>query len=103
MREYLDEESVIQFLLKSFRQGEWKFNLPAIKENYESIIGWETVPAWDKPVLLIPGGNSLMCKPNIEKRLPHSSQMRKHGSSRMQGIGFMQRNQIMYLEPYTVS
>ncbi|EMU9121274.1 esterase [Providencia stuartii] len=58
MREYLDEESVIQFLLKSFRQGEWKFNLPAIKENYESIIGWETVPAWDKPVLLIPGGNS---------------------------------------------
>ncbi|WP_272687517.1 alpha/beta fold hydrolase [Providencia sp. PROV149] len=58
MREYLDEDSVIQFLLKSFRQGEWKFNLPAIKDDYESIIGWKTVPTWDKPVLLIPGGNS---------------------------------------------
>ncbi|MEQ4620523.1 alpha/beta fold hydrolase [Providencia vermicola] len=58
MREYLDENSVIQFLLKSFRQGEWKFNLPAIKDDYESIIGWKTVPTWDKPVLLIPGGNS---------------------------------------------
>lgn len=58
MREYLGKDSVIQFLLKSFRQGEWKFNLPAIKDDYESIIGWKTVPTWDKPVLLIPGGNS---------------------------------------------
>lgn len=58
MRSYLKEDGVIQFLLKSFQQGQWKFNLPAIKENYELMIGWETVPKWDKPVLLIPGGNS---------------------------------------------
>ncbi|MEQ4777473.1 esterase [Providencia huaxiensis] len=58
MRDYINEDGVIQFLLKSFKQGEWKFNLPALKTNYESIIGWEIVPAWDKPVLLIPGGNS---------------------------------------------
>ncbi|MCW2258367.1 esterase [Providencia alcalifaciens] len=58
MREYLEEDGIIQFLLKSFRQGEWKFNLPIIKDNYELIIGWETVPVWNKPVLLIPGGNS---------------------------------------------
>ena len=58
MRDYINEDGVIQFLLKSFKQGEWKFNLPALKANYESIIGWEIVPAWNKPVLLIPGGNS---------------------------------------------
>ncbi|MTC72254.1 alpha/beta fold hydrolase [Providencia sp. wls1914] len=58
MREFIPEEGVIQFLLKSFKQGEWKFNLSAIKANYEKIIGWKTVPKWDKPVLLIPGGNS---------------------------------------------
>ncbi|MDD9339679.1 MAG: esterase [Providencia heimbachae] len=58
MQEYINEDGVIQFLLKSFRQGEWKFNIPALKNNYEQIIGWETLPAWDKPVLLIPGGNS---------------------------------------------
>lgn len=58
MRNTINEDGVISFLLKSFKQGEWKFNLPALKSNYEKIIGWETVPAWDKPVLLIPGGNS---------------------------------------------
>ncbi|EPL9572425.1 esterase [Providencia rettgeri] len=58
MRNEINEEGVIQFLLKSFKQGEWKFNIPALKANYENIIGWKTVPVWDKPVLLIPGGNS---------------------------------------------
>ncbi|MTC61653.1 alpha/beta fold hydrolase [Providencia rustigianii] len=58
MREFIPEDGVIQFLLKSFRQGEWKFNLPSLKANYEKIIGWKTVPAWNNPVLLIPGGNS---------------------------------------------
>ncbi len=41
MRDYINEDGVIQFLLKSFKQGEWKFNIPALKANYESIIGWE--------------------------------------------------------------
>lgn len=58
MRNTINEDGVIQFLLKSFKQGEWKFNLPALKANYEDIIGWQTVPTWNKPVLLIPGGNS---------------------------------------------
>ncbi|MDV5225299.1 alpha/beta fold hydrolase [Providencia manganoxydans] len=69
MREYLNEDGVIQFLLKSFRQGEWKFNLPAIKENYELIIGWKSVPTWDKPVLLIPGGNSPYVKAEYREQI----------------------------------
>ncbi|CAM3160411.1 putative enzyme with alpha/beta-Hydrolase domain [Xenorhabdus nematophila ATCC 19061] len=58
MRQDIREEGVIQFLLKSFRQGEWKFNLPVLQQEYEKIISWETIPAWHKPVLFIRGGNS---------------------------------------------
>ncbi|VXC57297.1 putative esterase [Enterobacterales bacterium 8AC] len=58
MREYLDEEGVIQFLLKSFNSGTWRFNLPALIAQYENIIGWQEVPAWPHPTLFIRGGLS---------------------------------------------
>lgn len=58
MREYLHEEGVIQFLLKSFVDGEWRFNVPVLWDQYPHIVGWETIPAWDHPALFIPGGNS---------------------------------------------
>lgn len=58
MREHLHEEGVIQFLLKSYVDGEWRFNVPVLWEQYPHIVGWETIPAWDHPALFIPGGNS---------------------------------------------
>ncbi|MEX3018871.1 esterase [Kluyvera sp. STS39-E] len=58
MRDYLKEEGVIQFLLKSFVDGAWRFNVPVLWEQYPHIVGWETIPAWDHPALFIPGGNS---------------------------------------------
>ncbi|MDC9604521.1 esterase [Xenorhabdus griffiniae] len=58
MRQDIQEEGVIPFLLKSFHQGEWKFNLPVLQKEYEKIIGWETIPAWHNPALFIRGGNS---------------------------------------------
>ena len=58
MREQIPEEGVIQFLLKSFASGEWRFNVPALWDQYSHILGWETVPAWDHPALFIRGGNS---------------------------------------------
>lgn len=58
MREYLKEEGVIQFLLKSFVDGDWRFNVPVLWDAYPNIVGWEPVPAWDRPALFIPGGNS---------------------------------------------
>ncbi|MDR0218803.1 MAG: esterase [Enterobacteriaceae bacterium] len=58
MQQDIQEDGVIPFLLKSFQQGEWKFNLPVLQKEYEKIIGWETVPAWHKPALFIRGGNS---------------------------------------------
>ena len=77
MRDYIHEDGVIQFLLKSFKQGgSWKFNLPAIKANYEKIISWDTVPLWDKPILLIPGGNSPYVQPEYKEQIaaqfPHA-------------------------------
>ena len=58
MRGLLDEEGVIQFLLKSFQQGEWRFNVPVLWDNYTTISGWQPVPAWNHPALFIRGGDS---------------------------------------------
>ncbi|EIN8656511.1 TPA: esterase [Citrobacter freundii] len=58
MRQHLQEEGIIQFLLKSFVDGEWRFNVPVLWDQYPHIVGWETIPAWEHPALFIPGGNS---------------------------------------------
>ncbi|MHA0984820.1 esterase [Kosakonia cowanii] len=58
MREQLNEEGVVQFLLKSFIDGEWRFNVPVLWDQYANIVGWEKIPAWDKPALFVCGGNS---------------------------------------------
>lgn len=58
MREHLDEEGIVQFLLKSFVDGQWRFNVPVLWDQYNNIVGWETVPAWPHPTLFIRGGNS---------------------------------------------
>ena len=58
MREYLKEEMVIQFLLKSFSKGKWLFNVNALYENYAEILSWENIETWHKPALFIRGGNS---------------------------------------------
>ena len=58
MREHIKEEGVIQFLLKSFAEGEWKFNVPVLWQQYEQIVGWQVIPAWNHPALFIRGGTS---------------------------------------------
>nr|MBA2815223.1 LexA regulated protein [Candidatus Pantoea persica] len=58
MQALIKEEGVIQFILKSFNEGEWRFNVPALWENYATISGWEAVPAWPHPALFIRGGDS---------------------------------------------
>ena len=64
MQRDIDEPGVIQFLLKSFSQGSWKFNVPVLEAQYNTILGWEPVPSWAHPVLFISGSNS----PYIEER-----------------------------------
>lgn len=58
MRQYLAEEAVIQFLLKSFVAGEWRFNVPVLWDQYANINGWQPLPPWPQPTLFITGGLS---------------------------------------------
>lgn len=44
MRELIRDEGVIQFLLKSFHNGEWRFDVPALWNQYENIVGWQPIP-----------------------------------------------------------
>ncbi|PIJ48855.1 alpha/beta hydrolase [Erwinia sp. OLTSP20] len=58
MRGFVEEEGVIQFLLKSFDRGQWRFNVDALWRNYPTLIGWQPVPAWHGPALFIRGDRS---------------------------------------------
>lgn len=58
MQQYIQENMVIQFLLKSFHQGKWLFNVEALYNHYAEILAWQQQPAWAKPALFIRGGRS---------------------------------------------
>lgn len=58
MREYLDEEMVIQFLMKSFHKGQWLFNVEELFHHYTDILGWHNVQICHKEILFIRGGDS---------------------------------------------
>ncbi|KQN47572.1 acyl-CoA esterase [Serratia sp. Leaf50] len=58
MQAIIKEDGVAQFLLKSFQQGEWRFNVAVLLKEYANIIGWAEVPAWPHPALFIRGGLS---------------------------------------------
>jgi esterase len=59
MREFLTDEMVIQFLLKSFNKGQWLFNARSLFNNYQNILDWETfVQPVTVPSLFLRGGNS---------------------------------------------
>lgn len=58
MKNYIDSDGVILFLLKSWAQGKWLFNLDGIYQNYSQILSWENIPMWHKPTLFIKGGQS---------------------------------------------
>lgn len=58
MHNTIDDSSIIQFLLKSFHHGEWRFNVPVLWQNYATISGWQPIASWHHPVLFIRGKNS---------------------------------------------
>jgi len=58
MREHLDEEGVVQFLLKSFVDGAWRFNVPGLGVQNDQIVGGRPVPAWPHSTRFTTGGNS---------------------------------------------
>lgn len=43
MRQHLKDEMIVQFLMKSFHQGTWLFNLDSLYQNYSQILSWDTI------------------------------------------------------------
>lgn len=76
MREHLNEEGVVQFLLKSFVDGQWRFNVPVLWDQYSEIVGWQPVPAWQHPTLFVRGGNSPYvteaCRDELIRQFPEA-------------------------------
>ncbi len=76
MQSMLKEEPTIQFLLKSFHNGEWRFNVPVLLDQYENIIGWNDVPSWPHPVLFLKGEHSPYIqdsyRENIARQFPQA-------------------------------
>lgn len=58
MKQFVREDVVIQFLLKSFTQGKWRFNLNAIFAHYTEILSWNEISPYINPVLFLRGGVS---------------------------------------------
>lgn len=58
MQQYISENMVIQFLLKSFHQGQWLFNVDALYQHYGQMLAWPEQPAWNNVALFIRGGRS---------------------------------------------
>lgn len=58
MQNYIKEMGVIQFLLKSFHQGKWRFNVDVLFNHYTEITGWKEISPWMKTTLFIRGENS---------------------------------------------
>ena len=58
MKQFVREDMVIQFLLKSFTQGKWRFNLNAIFAHYSEILSWNEISPYTSPVLFLRGGVS---------------------------------------------
>lgn len=58
MKQFIHEDMVIQFLLKSFSKGQWLFNIHALYDHYDEILGWKNQQVFQKPVLFLRGGKS---------------------------------------------
>ncbi|WP_323063565.1 alpha/beta fold hydrolase [Aeromonas jandaei] len=72
LAEHIEIAGVRQFLLKSFAKGEdgwqWRFNVPALEENYANIMGWpEDECRFEGPVLFIKGGDSDYMQPQYSE------------------------------------
>ena len=77
MKQFVREDMVIQFLLKSFTQGKWRFNLNAIFAHYSEILSWNEISPYTSPVLFLRGGVSpYMHKPEhfeaIQQQFPNA-------------------------------
>lgn len=58
MKQYIAEEMVIQFLLKSWNKRQWRFNVNALNTHYTDILSWPNSTIFTGPTLFLKGQNS---------------------------------------------
>ena len=58
MQQFIKVPMVNQFLLKSFYQGQWRFNLDVLHDCYAQILNWQAIAPCDVPALFLRGANS---------------------------------------------
>ncbi len=92
MREHLQEEGVIQFLLKSFVDGDWRFNVPVLWDQYPHIVGWETIPAWPAPDAVYSRRQLALCDRRLPRRAAGPVPAARATSSPAPDTGSMLRN-----------
>ena len=86
MRKFIQEEMVIQFLLKSFNKGKWMFNVSALFDHYADIMQWESIQPFKKPTLFLRGELSFyISKP--EHYAAIEEQFLDHDIELIQGAG----------------
>lgn len=76
MARHIQEPAVIQFLLKSFVEGDWRFNVPVLHQQYPHIVGWEPISAWPRSALFLRGGLSpylaIEYQPALRRQFPYA-------------------------------
>ncbi|QJC38218.1 alpha/beta fold hydrolase [Enterobacteriaceae endosymbiont of Donacia marginata] len=58
MKLYINDQYVINTLLKTFINGKWEFNYPILKNQYEKILDWNIIPKWHGKVFFLKGEQS---------------------------------------------
>ncbi|QJC28709.1 alpha/beta fold hydrolase [Enterobacteriaceae endosymbiont of Plateumaris consimilis] len=66
---YIKKTHIIKFLLNSFSNGKWKFNLPILSNEYNTILNWKIIPSWLGEILFLKGEKSLYVNHIYYKKL----------------------------------
>ncbi|MDR9830826.1 alpha/beta fold hydrolase [Vibrio sp. FNV 38] len=73
LEQHINIEGVRQFLSKSMFNNEqgiqWRFNVPALLEQYPYIVGWQPGPAYQQPTLFLKGANSEYILPEHQTQI----------------------------------
>lgn len=77
MKQYIQEEMVIQFLLKSWHKGQWLFNVNALNTYYADILSWPISTPFTGPTLFLKGEKSPYIQKDqhfeaIQAQFPHA-------------------------------
>lgn len=100
MREHLDEEGVVQFLLKSFVDGQWRFNVPVLWDQYNNIVAGKPFPPGHTLPSLFAAVTLLILPTRTATRCWHNSRRRAPTSLPVPDTGCMRKNLMLYCAPF---